>query len=149
MIITFCGHSNCNDKEVEKWLIEVIEEHIILGATTFYLGSYGDFDNMCATTCTKLKIKYPYIERVLVIPYINRSFNTAKYDNSYYPELESVPKRFAISKRNEIMIDEADIIISYVLHDIGSGAYKTLEYAKRKKKLIINYPNKIIIETRT
>ena len=59
------------------------------------------------------------------------------YDEIVYPELESVPWKFAISKRNEWMVEQADIVIAFVDHDWG-GAATTLQYAKRKKKTIIN-----------
>ena len=59
------------------------------------------------------------------------------YDSIVYPPLEKVPFRFAISKRNEWMVDNADIIIGYVKNQYG-GAYKILEYAKRQRKNIIN-----------
>ena len=59
------------------------------------------------------------------------------YDSSVYPPIENVPMRFAINKRNEWMINQADLVIAYVDHTFG-GAYKTLQYAKRKKKQIIN-----------
>ena len=42
----------------------------------------------------------------------------------------------AISKRNEWMVDRADLIIAYIEHDYG-GAYKTIRYAQRKNKSII------------
>ena len=58
------------------------------------------------------------------------------YDYSLYPSLESVPKRYAILKRNEIMVNEADVVVAYVLHDWG-GAAKTLGYAMRKRKTVI------------
>lgn len=55
-----------------------------------------------------------------------------------YPQLEGVPRRFAISKRNEFMVEHADIVVAYVTHDWG-GAAKMLEFARRRKKEIINY----------
>ena len=36
------------------------------------------------------------------------------------------------------MVDVSDVVVAYVKHDWG-GAAKTLEYARRKKKEIINY----------
>ena len=59
------------------------------------------------------------------------------YDESLYPPLENVLPKFAISKRNEWMITNADLIIAYVNHSYG-GAYKTLKIAKRRKKKIVN-----------
>lgn len=58
-------------------------------------------------------------------------YNT--FDDTLYPEIEKVPPKFAIIKRNEWMIDKSDFLIAYVEHNWG-GAYRTLEYAKRKKK---------------
>ena len=54
--------------------------------------------------------------------------------------MESVPPRFAISKRNQWMVEAADIVVAYVLHNWG-GAAMTLQHAKRKKKEIILYEN--------
>ena len=49
-----------------------------------------------------------------------------------------VPRRFAISYRNRWMVESADVVVAYVLHDWG-GAAKTLRYAKQKKKQIVSY----------
>ena len=38
-----------------------------------------------------------------------------------YPLLENVIPRFAISKRNEWMIDKADLIIAFVNHEYGGA----------------------------
>lgn len=70
-----------------------------------------------------------------MLPYLNSSMMTVGYDETVYPPLESVPKRFAISRRNEWMVRESDIVVAYVTHSWG-GAAKTLEYARRKKKQI-------------
>ena len=60
------------------------------------------------------------------------------YDETVYPPLESVPKRYAISRRNEWMVCESDGVVAYVMRGFG-GAAKTLDYARRKKKAIICY----------
>ena len=67
------------------------------------------------------------------------------YDDCIYPPLENVLPRFCILRRNEWMVDEADLIIAYVMHPLG-GAYKTLEYARKKKKKIINLATEILTE---
>lgn len=84
-------------------------------------------------------------EIIFVTPYITPSqqnkikylIDTKLYDDTIYPPLEDVLPRFAITKRNEWMIDKADVIVAFVNHEYG-GAYKTLKYAQRKKKRIIN-----------
>ena len=63
---------------------------------------------------------------------------TDGYDETLYPRLESVPRRFAISRRNEWMVQESDAVVAYVTHGWG-GAAKTLEHARRKKKNVLLY----------
>ncbi|OUO11917.1 hypothetical protein B5F94_12975 [Flavonifractor sp. An4] len=60
------------------------------------------------------------------------------YDSTVYPPLENVPRRFSISHRNRWMVESADVVVAYVLHDWG-GAATTLRCAKQKKKQIISY----------
>lgn len=61
------------------------------------------------------------------------------YDSTVYPPLEAVPRRFAITHRNRWMVDVADVVVAYVLHDWG-GAATTLRYANQKAKRSIRYP---------
>ena len=122
---------------VGKKLRVVIEELISRGATEFYLGGYGGFDSLAASTVRSLKASHPNIRLILVIPYLNREYDSKAYDELLYPPLENVLPRYAISKRNEWMVEEAQIVVSYVTHDWG-GASKTLAFAKRKKKEIIS-----------
>lgn len=75
----------------------------------------------------------------MVLPYLDREYDAGLYDETLYPPLESTPKRFAISKRNEYMINAADCVIAFVVHDFG-GAYNSLRYAQRQHKRIIRYP---------
>ncbi|MBR2735488.1 MAG: DUF1273 domain-containing protein, partial [Clostridia bacterium] len=56
-----------------------------------------------------------------------------RFDDTLYPEIEKTSPKFAIVKRNEWMIDKSDFLIAYVEYNWGE-AYRTLEYAKRKKE---------------
>lgn len=137
MIVTFCGHSKIQRPEkVKMWLNEVIEGLIFEGADCFYLGGYGQFDALAAAAVKEQQRQHPQIRSVLVLPYLDRSFDTAIYDETVYPPLETVPRRYAILRRNEYMVDAADVVISFVVHSFG-GAYKTVCYARRKHKRII------------
>ena len=55
-----------------------------------------------------------------------------------YPELDNVPLRFAISKRNKWMVEQADIVIAYITHTYG-GAYATYRHAKKEKQRDLQY----------
>lgn len=109
------------------------------GAATFYLGGYGDFDSLAATAVRRQKAVYPHITAILVLAYLNRETDTSRYDDTTYPPLENVPPRYAIVRRNEWMVRESDVVISGVTHGWG-GAAKTLDYARRKQKIIFQFP---------
>ena len=127
--------------EIMDWLRAVTRDLIKRGGTTFYLGGYGEFDSLAAAVLREQKKMYPQIELILVLPYLNASRDAWGYDGTIYLPLESSPPRFAISKRNQWMVDASDVVVAYVLHNWG-GAAATLQYAKRKKKEILSYPHK-------
>ncbi len=147
MTITFIGHSLIPSSAGVK---EAVKEQIRNNITdvkdvTCYLGGYGDFDAICARACKELKEECTNIDVVYVMPYISLSeqaktkemLRCGLCDTSIYPPIENVPPRFAISKRNEWMIANADLILAYVNHSYG-GAYKSLQVAKHKRKKIVN-----------
>ncbi len=139
MIVTFCGHNDVvNPDDVRRWLEHTIGSLIQRGATTFYLGGYGGFDRMAAFALQKVSADNPSIELILVLPYLNWDVEDDLYDGTIYPPLENVPKRLAIIKRNEWMVDRANVIVAYVLHEWG-GANAMLQYAIRKGKEVIRY----------
>ncbi len=140
MIVTFCGHNDTYDTEkVGAWLEDVIRQLIDEGATHFYCGGHGGFDRLVSGVLQQEKKRSPHIQSILVLAYLKENPYAVDYDSTYYPELELVPKRFAILKRNEIMVTESDVVVAYVTHGWG-GAAKTLECAQRKKKRTIVYP---------
>ena len=144
MIITFFGHSNCSfsDEEKEKLKQLLIKEIRKNTTCKFYFGGYGDFDSLCLRTLRELKTDFPDIKLLFITPYLDKNYSKLElakyyYDDVIFPPLESVPRKFAILKRNEWMVEETDLVIAYVMYSWG-GAARTLEYAKRKKKQIIN-----------
>lgn len=138
MTVTFCGHSKLNRSDsFSKWLDVILPSLIEGGAATFYLGGYGDFDGLAAAAVRKQKESYPHIE--LVLAYLDREIDASRYDSTTYPPLEKVPRRYAILRRNEWMVCESDVVISGVLHSWG-GAARTLEFAQRKNKVVLQYP---------
>jgi len=144
MIVTFCGHSTffCDEKD-EKRLLNLLEKVALKNQVNFYLGGYGNFDNF-ALKCAKLyKKQHKNAKIVFVTPYLGKWLDKRKeflkqnYDEIIYPEIEFVPQKLAIIKRNEWMIDQADFIFAYVTTHFG-GAYKSLLYALKNKKPYVN-----------
>ena len=146
-ICCFAGHANIANKEdvkikLKKEIVSLIEKENV---TTFYSGGKGNFDWLCARTVDELRKDYPFIKSYWVLAYMPKEkdeyfgYESKIFDDTVYPNLEKVPKRLAIVKRNELMVDKSDYLIAYVKHDLGSGAYKTLRYAQKKKHIkVIN-----------
>ena len=141
MTATFFGHKD-TPKEIEptlrSTLIDLIKNKNV---TVFYVGNNGNFDTMVRHQLKDLSQLYP-ITYSVVLAYLPTEKN--KYDNltnTIYPEgLETAPKRFAISWRNKWMIQQADIVVTYVTHNFG-GAARFKEMAERQKKYVIAISN--------
>ncbi|MGN0797493.1 MAG: hypothetical protein ACI4M5_04725 [Christensenellales bacterium] len=149
MIITFCGHSDFLPALVDKTkVLKLINEVANGERVEFFLGGYGGFD-LFAMQCAKtFKEINPKSKIVFVTPYLHKNYTKLNLKNNYdeiiYPNLESVPLRLAIVKRNQWMVDRADIVIAYVDHKWG-GAYKTYAYAIKRRKKIYNFAENILI----
>ena len=140
MICTFFGHRDAPSK-MEGTIRETIERLISEGVTCFYVGNNGNFDSMVHRQLKQLREKYPHIRYYVVLAYMpteKYEFDTTDYGETIYPEgLESVPPRFAINKRNQWMVEKADIVVTYVKYSTG-GAAQAKKIAERKGKAIIN-----------
>ena len=148
MHVTFCGHRAVMDEaSVFQWLLATVTHLVQQGATTFYLGGYGRFDSLAAQAVRHVKANHPAIEVILVLPYLKPSDSNPGYDSTIYPPLESVPPRYAIAHRNRWMIEQADIVVAYVLSSSG-GAAAMLNHARRKKKRILLFSFCTSLDTR-
>ena len=138
MIVTFCGHRDfVETAEAENQLTIFLEKYARENVRLVcYNGGYGNFDYFAAKCVQRMQEQYSNIRNCLVLPYIDQPFLERieifknHFDETIYPLLESVPRKYAIIRRNEWMVDSADIVIAYVTYSWG-GAARTLEYAKR------------------
>jgi hypothetical protein len=60
------------------------------------------------------------------------------YDEIWYPIDSKTHPKAAITKRNQWMIDNADLLVAYVEPDRKGGALTTLKYAQKQGVEIIN-----------
>lgn len=144
MTVCFCGHSKLYSSydSIKEKCYEIVLEQIARGVDSFLVGDYGDFDGLAASICLALRKKHP-IKVCLVLPYYKpyiddytqQRYN--RFDSVITPPLEDTPHRYRIIKANQYMVNESDIVIAYVRS--SGGAAKTLKYAKRKDKIIINF----------
>jgi len=109
------------------------------GVTEFYVGNQGQFDSMVYSVLKELKAKYPQIRYSVILAYMPDEHIKEIYgENTLFPDgLESVPKKFAISKRNDWMIQQSGIAVCYV-YKITGGAAKFREKAGKKGLQIID-----------
>lgn len=144
MIVTFIGHAKLQyNPKVEDKLLEVLEETIEDEDVTFYMGLNGNFDLLAKKCCMKYKKKHKNAKLVFVTPYLdeiylkNLEFSIKDFDEVIYPDLENVPKRYAICARNKYMINCSDVLIAFASLVFGN-AHKYIDYAWSKRKEFIN-----------
>ena len=142
---TFFGHRDCPES-VKPKLREVLSALIeSQSADTFYVGDSGAFDSLVRAVLRELLQKYPHIRYAVVLAYLPE-----KREDSVYPDfaetilpegIECSPPRFAVSRRNEWMLKNADIVVTYITHTWGCAA-RFAETAKRRNKTVINIAEK-------
>ncbi len=143
MIITFCGHSEIvSNDNLEEKVFDILLSKINDTSVEFYLGGYGAFDNIAYKVCKRYKkinnlAKLYFITPYLSDVYLKNKMELSEYDDSIYPELEHIPKKFAINERNKWMIEQSDLLIAFVNYPFG-GAVKSLHYAIKLNKNYLN-----------
>lgn len=142
--ITFIGHAKLQyNQKVEDKLLEVLEDAIEYEDVTFYMGLNGNFDMLVKKCCMQYKKKHKNAKLIFVTPYIDEAYlSNLKYlikdfDEVIYPDLENVPKRYAICARNKYMINQSDLLIAFASLAFGN-TYKYINYAWSKRKDFIN-----------
>ena len=140
MTCTFFGHHDAPSdvkEKIKNILIDLIENKNV---RKFLVGNNGSFDYYVRQILIELKHNYDYIDFAVVLAYISETKEFAGVDNCYtlYPEkVANGPAKFAILRRNNYMIDNADIVITYV-HRIYGGAQQFKEKSEKKGKIVIN-----------
>lgn len=141
----FIGHHDAK-AEVYPLLWAEVERHITeYGVTAFFVGHYGSFDHMAAQAVKEAKKYHPEAQLMMVLPYhpaIRPIEKPDGYDSTYYPwEGERIPKRLAIVKTNQRMVNDCDYLIAYAWHYLG-GSGQIVEYArKREERGLIHVEN--------
>ena len=137
MTVTFFGHKD-TPKEIEPTLrttlVDLIENH---DATEFYVGNNGNFDTMARHQLEELSHTYPITYSVVLAYLPTKKSEYDDFTNTIYPEgIETAPKRFAISYRNKWMINQADVVVTYITHTYG-GAWQFKVIAQKQGKMVI------------
>lgn len=139
-VCTFFGHRDCPETirpRLRAVVVELIEQH---GVDRFYAGQQGAFDAMARSVLRELAKVYHHISYAVVLERLPGPREKAVWDfsDTIFPEgLETVPPRFAISKRNDWMLKQADFVVTYIAHGWG-GAVQYAEKAQRQGKRVLN-----------
>ena len=146
--VSFFGHREIeNALEVERKLEAKITELIQTKQyIEFLVGREGEFDILAASVVKRVKKQMDYANRSLiwVLPYMKAEFrDNEKEYLDYYDDIEiceqSAKAHFksAMQIRNRAMVDRSDLVICCIQHKSG-GAYKTVQYATKQLKEIID-----------
>ena len=140
-VCTFFGHRDCPEivkPMLQKVLTDLIAEH---GIDMFYVGNQGQFDAYVHSVLKELKQQFPLINYAVVLAYMPGK--KSEYDDYYYadtmlPEgIEEVHPKFAISWRNDWMLQQSEYVVTYITHSWG-GAFQYAQKAHNADKKVIN-----------
>ena len=141
-IVCFAGHRDeWHNIGIEEKLKETIIGLIEKGYTTFYDGDKGYFDKLCAHIVIDLKKIYPQVKIYKILTYYHHDnekwFLPACFDGSILPEIEELHPKLKITKRNEWIVDNSDLLVCHIVNTFKSGSARTVKYAQKKNKPII------------
>ena len=141
--VAFIGHRELNDPFALRDQIEEIAKDLLRQKeyVEFYMGRNGEFDEMAASAikCVRKSVGTYNHSLTLVLPYSvkDEPYYADYYDNIMYPVPPDTHFKAAITKRNEWLVENADLLISFVKHESG-GAYQTQKYAQKLGVEVIN-----------
>lgn len=139
-VCTFFDHRDCPaavKPKLRTVVAELIEQY---GVERFYVGRQETFDAMARSVLRELAEEYPGISYAVVLERLPGPRDEAVWDfsDTIFPEgLETVPPRFAISRRNEWMLRQADFVVTYITRPWG-GAAQFADKARRQGKAVLN-----------
>ena len=136
---TFFGHRDCPDSlkpKLQSAIIDLITNH---GVDMFYVGNQGAFDRLVRGVLREIAQEHPQVHYAVVLAYMpsERSTPTDTSDTMLPEGIEVVHPRYAISWRNNLMLQNSAFVVAYVAHSWG-GAAQYMQKAIRSGKTVIN-----------
>lgn len=136
---TFFGHRDCPDDLrplLKNVILDLIATH---GVDMFYVGHQGGFDRLVQGVLREISQEYPQAHYAVVLASVpSEGFAPGDASETMLPEgIELVHPRYAISWRNNWMLQQSDFVVAYVAHSWG-GAAQYVQKATRSGKTVIN-----------
>ena len=146
--VSFFGHRSIEraseiDNRLEKLLHDLITQKEYI---EFLIGRDGEFDLLASAAIKRAVREHGYgnTHFTLVLPYMKAEYrDNEKEYLDYYDEVEVCAEsaethpKSAILVRNRNLVDRSDLVVCCIQHKSG-GAYKTMQYAEKQDKHIIN-----------
>ncbi len=144
--VSFIGHRQVHEIRYVEDRIERLARDLLRQKeyVEFYVGRNGDFDVAVASAIKRMLREDGKCcaSLILVLPYHakDEAYYRDFYDEVCLPIDPKTHFKAAITKRNEWLVDHADLLIAYV-QALSGGAYKTLKYAEQRGVEIVNLAN--------
>ena len=138
--LAFTGHRILGAEFNKEKLEIILEKFIEKDFDTFLVGMALGFDTVCFKTLEKLKEKYPTIKIIACVPCLTQAYKFNRLQKEEYDRMLSVADEKIIlsteytptcmMKRNKFMVDNASVLLAYLVRDYG-GTANTVRYAKK------------------
>lgn len=146
--VSFFGHRSIEraseiENRLDKFLHDIITQKEYV---EFLIGRDGEFDLLASAAIKRTVREYGYgnTHFTLVLPYMKAEYrDNEKEYLDYYDEVEVCEEsseahpKAAILIRNRYLVYRSDLIVCCIQRESG-GAYKTMQYAEKLGKRIIN-----------
>lgn len=138
--VCFAGHKeDFYNIGIREKLESIIQELICREYLNFYVSEDGYFDKIVEDIIFKLKKSTPNLKIIKVLACYRHDITYGKklknYDDTIYPNLEMYYPREKISKKNEWLVNNSDILVCHIEKISSNYAYRTLKYAKKNKPI--------------
>lgn len=155
--VCFTGHRNITDnrKNIEELLKNTLIGLIEKGYCYFGAGGALGFDTLAATVVLELKVKYPQIKLILVLPCRNQTRGWKEHDIKIYNDIMSKADKVVYTaenyyngcmhKRNRHLVNNSSVCVCYLTEETG-GTFYTMNYARKNNLRIINVAEDILID---
>ena len=152
--VCFFGHREITDFYGAEGRTEKLVRRLILEKPyiEFLVGRDGEYDQIVASTVRRLKreLSSQSCWLIWVLPYAKAELenNLAAFE-AYYDSIEICESssilhpKAAIQARNRSLVDRSDLCVFFIEHQSG-GAWKTMRYALRQKKQVVNLADEMI-----
>ena len=122
---------------IKSEILKMVDDN---GVKRFLVGNNGRFDAMVQKALKEIS-KERDIEYSIVLSRLDEKAISGEQDKTIYPEgLEYALRRFAITKRNDWLLNNADFLICYYVEYV-SRAGKWIEKAKKRGIKVIELNN--------